>query len=340
MLLLSLVGAISFLFWYFRPFKQRASFQGVHVFVSGGSSGIGKAVAIELARRGASITLAARNKERLEEARSEVIDKIVDRTRQKVSVVSVDVCDFEEVKAAAAASCNALGLPTYIIMSAGLSYPGYFADQDLSVHQKTMQLDYFGSLHVAKAFVDMKIKSLRAKEWANQNMHLVFFSSTAGMLSFCGFSTYSPAKFAVRGLAEVLRNELKPNNVQVSIVYPPDTDTPGYHQENKTKPEECAEISSWGGKPLDPEYVAKSIVDQLALSTYHISADPGTRLAIAITAGSTPRPSLLSDIVLAPVGVIVGRVFRFLIDNVITKRHRARERRAHLRSSSESFHSD
>ena len=68
-------------------------------------------------------------------------------------------------------------------------------------------------------------------------------SSGAALVGVYGYSAYSPSKYAVRGLAEVLRGEFKPDSVNVSIVYPPDTDTPQLAQENKTNPAETFAIS-------------------------------------------------------------------------------------------------
>ena len=58
-----------------------------------------------------------------------------------------------------------------------------------------------------------------------------------------GYTTYSPSKFALRGLAEALRAELSDENIGVSIVYPPDTETPMLEEENKIKPEETKLIT-------------------------------------------------------------------------------------------------
>ena len=60
---------------------------------------------------------------------------------------------------------------------------------------------------------------------------LVLVASAAALIGLYGYSSYAPSKFAVRGLAEALRSELAPEGIGVSVVYPPDTDTPGYREE-------------------------------------------------------------------------------------------------------------
>ncbi len=79
-------------------------------------------------------------------------------------------------------------------------------------------VNYFGTLYSIKA-------ALPAMETQKQG-HIVLIFSGAGLIGLLGYSSYRPTKFAVRGLAESLRAELKPKNINISIVYPPDTDTP------------------------------------------------------------------------------------------------------------------
>ena len=69
--------------------------------------------------------------------------------------------------------------------------------------------------------------------------HVVLVSSMAGQVGIFGMTAYSASKFALRGFAEALRMECKPHGVKVALVFPPDTDTPGFEQENKTTPPEC-----------------------------------------------------------------------------------------------------
>ena len=74
--------------------------------------------------------------------------------------------------------------------------------------------------------------------------HIVNVSSMMGYFGIMGYAAYAPTKFAIVGLTEALRHELKPYNIGMSVLYPPDTDTPGFEKENRTKPGECAMMSS------------------------------------------------------------------------------------------------
>src|SRR3990172_12089693 len=89
--------------------------------------------------------------------------------------------------------------------------------------------------------------------------HLMLVSSGAGIVGVYGYSAYSPTKFAVRGLAETLRAELKPHGIVVGCAYPPDTDTPGLARENATKPEATARISA-AIKVRSADQVGRAIV--------------------------------------------------------------------------------
>ena len=84
-----------------------------------------------------------------------------------------------------------------------------------------------------------------------------------------GYAAYAPTKFALVGLTEVLRHELKPYNINFSVLYPPDTDTPGFEIENRTKPEECA-LMSESVKTLSAEKVAEIFVAGLIRKKYAI----------------------------------------------------------------------
>jgi 3-dehydrosphinganine reductase len=126
-----------------------------------------------------------------------------------------------------------------LINCAGTSVPGLFEDLDAEVFEKMMRVNYFGSVFPTKAVVP----SMKARS----SGRIVFVSSQAGQLGVFGFSAYSPSKFALVGLAQVLRMELQPHGVCVSVAYPPDTDTPGFAEENTQKPEETRMISETAG---------------------------------------------------------------------------------------------
>ncbi|KAK9824854.1 hypothetical protein WJX81_008518 [Elliptochloris bilobata] len=92
-------------------------------------------------------------------------------------------------------------------------------------------------------------------------------------------------------MADSLRNELLASGVRVSVAYPPDTDTPGYAAEQKTKPPECHAVSRAAGDVLySPEQVARCMVHGIEAGAHHLpSPDFGHNVMIAASAGLTPR---------------------------------------------------
>src|SRR5581483_7564878 len=106
--------------------------------------------------------------------------------------------------------------------------------------------------------------------------HIALVSSGAGIVGIFGYSAYSPAKFALRGLAEVLRSELTRDGIGISIVYPPDTDTPQLAAENLIKPVETKAIAA-GAKTWRPEDVARCIMNGVDRRRFVIT--PGWEMA-------------------------------------------------------------
>lgn len=248
-------------------------FQDRHAIVTGGSSGIGLAVAQRLADRGAAVSLVARRPEPLAEA----VDGLT-AAGHRAQSVAVDVTDRSAVGAAVDRLTAAFGPCDVLVTSAGSVMPGDFLALDDDVFRDTMEVDYFGTLWPIRAVVPSMIERRRGS--------IVGISSGAGLVGIYGYSAYSPAKFAVRGLLEVLRCELAPYDVHVGCVCPPDTDTPQLAFENQYKPAETAAISG-AIKPISADRVAASVLSGIEHRRFLITADTQTRL-LARVAGLAP----------------------------------------------------
>ena len=108
---------------------------------------------------------------------------------------------------------------------------------------------------------------------------IVNVSSMAGFVGAFGYTAYGASKYAVRGFSDVLRLEVKPLGIRVSVVFPPDMDTPGLANENKTKPFETFAAAST--KALPPQQVAKSTLAGMRRGQYIIL--PGMDAQISIS---------------------------------------------------------
>lgn len=212
------------------------TFQDQHVLITGGSSGIGLALARQVAAAGARVSLVARDRAKLDAARAAIF---ADLPGTAVVTASADVAVEAEVLAALQTAESALGPVDVLITSAGVAHPGYFEEVPVSVFEHTMAVNYFGTLYFLKAVVPAMRRRGRGR--------LVLISSGIGLYGFFGYTPYAPGKFALRGLAECLRAELKDSGVGVTIVYPPDTDTPQLAAENRIKPPESKAVTSTGG---------------------------------------------------------------------------------------------
>lgn len=239
-----------------------------HAIITGGSSGIGKATAKLLAQQGVNISLIARDRDKLETAQQEILGITV-TPEQKVLTLTADVANQQQVTAAIQEAIAKLGTPELLITSAGMAYPGYFNEIPLEVFEQTMAVNYFGSLYAIRA-------TLPAME-KQQKGNIVLISSGAGLIGVYGYTAYCPSKFALRGLAESLRGELKPQGIRITIVYPPDTDTPQLAAENRIKPRETKKISA-NAKTWTAEAVAEKIIQ--GVNRGHFAIAPGFELTI------------------------------------------------------------
>jgi len=251
-----------------------------HAIVTGGSSGIGKAISLQLAANGSNVSIVARDAERLKSAQVE-IEGACESDDQIVLVVSADVSDRIQAEQAISTAIEQLGPPDLLVTSAGIARPGYFQEIPTEVFERTMAVNYFGTLYCIRAVLPAMEEQKKGD--------ICLISSGAGLIGIYGYSAYCPSKFAVRGLAETLRAELKPVGIRVAIAYPPDTDTPQLAEENKTKPPATKEITATA-KMWRPDKVARVILNGLEKGRYEIS--PGTETSILTRFHSLLSPLL------------------------------------------------
>lgn len=232
-----------------------------HALISGGSSGIGLALAHRLAAQGWNISILARDAARLSHAQSSIEAARAAQT-QTIRSFSADVTDADAAAGAVTDAIAALGPPRLLVTSAGIVIPGMFETLPAGAFERTMAVNYFGTLNVVRAALPA-MQSARAGR-------IVLISSGAGLVGLYGYTAYAPSKFAVRGFAESLRAELKPDGIGVSVVYPPDTDTPQLQEEQALRPAALAALAA-GSRVLTADAVAGAILGGVARKRFIIA---------------------------------------------------------------------
>jgi len=229
------------------------NFQGKTVYITGGSSGIGLAIAKALSAQGAHIVLFARDRDRLETALREVSGSKASDS-QRFACRPLDVSEYSGVKRVMETAVETIGVPDLLINCAGRSLPNYFEDIPFEQFDEIMKVNLYGTWNTCSVLVPFM-----KKQGAGQ---IVNVSSAAGLIPMFGLTDYSASKAAVIALSRVLKSELKPHGIGVSVLLPTDTDTPGYHEENKTKPIETKVISGWS-KVVEPDLIARGLLKGL-----------------------------------------------------------------------------
>ncbi|MBN1532675.1 MAG: SDR family oxidoreductase [Spirochaetes bacterium] len=228
--------------------------------ITGGSKGIGKATAREYVRLGGSVCIVARDKKALQEA-SEEISSLITRNGQFVETISADTTNMDVLKPRLDKFIKDHGVPQHLINCVGYAYPNYIDRLNIDDFRKNMETNYFGQLVPILVLLPHFMKERRG--------YIANCSSLLGLMGMMGYATYVPSKYAISGLTETLRHELKPYNIGCSVVFPPDTNTPGFEHENITKPAEVT-IMSEGGGLLEPEKVGEAFVKGILKGRFYI----------------------------------------------------------------------
>lgn len=235
-------------------------FHGIRALVTGGSSGIGLALSQQLAAEGANVLILARDRDRLAQA-AESIRSSRASANQTVETLSVDVADLEWVQEALAPLTAPDRLPDLLINSAGAAHPGYAEELGLDIFHWMADVNYYGTVHVTQTLLRPMVQ--------RGSGQIVNIASVAGFLAVYGYTAYGASKFAVRGYSDALRAEMKPKGIDVSIVYPPDTETPQLEYENQFKPAETKALAG-NVDAMSAEAVAAAILKGVQRKRYAI----------------------------------------------------------------------
>ncbi len=186
---------------------EKETFRGKAVIITGASSGIGKALALQLAGAGASVALAARNAERLQALAEEC------RAHGgKGEVIPTDVADEAQCRAFVSRAKEAFGRIDMLINNAGMSVVAKLEEMtDLRLFHYVMDVNFFGALSCCYYALPHLLET---------KGRIVNVSSLGGLLTLPYNSSYCASKFALQGFSDSLRMELAPSGVSVTVISP------------------------------------------------------------------------------------------------------------------------
>ena len=192
--------------------------------VTGASRGIGRALAVALARRGATVGLLARSTPELEALAAELSGGL-----ERHVLLPADVGDREAVNAVTAQFRERTGGLDLVVANAGIAHYGPFADLAPERADAMTRVNWLGTLHTVQAGLPHLL--------ARSAGHVVIVSSGAGLRSFPSAAVYGATKAAQRGFGEALRHELDGSGVGLTMVYPGEISTSLHDHETASMPD-------------------------------------------------------------------------------------------------------
>lgn len=226
---------------------------GKHVVVTGGSQGIGAAIAAEFAARGAHVLVAARSEERLRAVAAPFVgDHLV-----------VDLTDADDVDSFVGRCLDVLGHVDVFVNNAGIETSTSFATTDRGDLRTISRLNFEATVLLTRDVLDHMLE--------RGSGHVVQMSSVAGAIAFPGLAAYAGTKAGITNFTETLRLELKGTGIGLTVVSPGPTDTDMWDRlDNDARPFAAVGLERFrrlGFLPkLSPEQVARATVDAVERS--------------------------------------------------------------------------
>ncbi|WP_120512194.1 SDR family NAD(P)-dependent oxidoreductase [Photobacterium salinisoli] len=204
-----------------------------NVFITGGASGMGLQLARQYLRQGNKVAIFDLT----------IPDSVSIELPQLstndfgFSEHCANVCDLPALQAQVEQAVATIGKPDLVIHCAGILLADRFEHHSQSDYEKVVSVNLFGTRNVVEAVLP----------YLNEGAHLSMISSMAGITGNYTYAAYCSSKFAVMGLSKVLRMELKPKGIDVSVICPPEVSTPMVTKEHQTIDPICLELKMVAG---------------------------------------------------------------------------------------------
>lgn len=246
--------------------------EGKTILITGASEGMGLSVAKILSFKGANVVLVSRGVDKLKDALEIVKAAAKDKNKQRFHYIAADVSApsyavplLEEVK-----QWNDGKAPDIVWCIAGTSTPDLFIDMDMSSMRHQMDVNFYGTAEMSHAIL---------REWLapeapveKEPKHLIMTASVLALYTIPGYAPYSPSKWAMRGLADTISQEVMmyPQNVKVHVIFPGTILSPGYSREILTTPE-ITKILESSDPQQTPDEVAEVAIKGLENGNYFVT---------------------------------------------------------------------
>lgn len=255
---------------------MKTNYKDLTIWITGASSGIGEAMSMAFAKRGATIILSGRDKEKLASVKKRC------KNSKKHIVIPFDISDAAQAKDAYDSAIAQAGSINWLINNAGVSQRSLIMETDEAVERQIMEIDYFAQTRLTRLVLPEMIAQGGGK--------IVMISSVAGLLGTQYRGAYGAAKAAIHMWANSLRAELHADGIEVSTIFP------GFIQTNISINALTGDGSSQGtmdeatGKGLSATAFAKQVIRALSKDEeYIIVAGNKEKLATRVNRLSPPK---------------------------------------------------
>ncbi|XP_072167849.1 dehydrogenase/reductase SDR family protein 7-like [Diadema setosum] len=266
----AIVGSMGLLWLYrrLRSQQRRAALQGKVVLITGASSGVGEECARAFHRLGCKVILCARRVSELERVKN---DLMTQKLKQGVEahiphIVPLDLEKLDELPAKAKQALDVHGHVDILINNGGLGMRGGVSDTLLPVHQKVMNVNYFGSLVLTTALLPGMI--------SRGCGHIVAVSSIQGRMAIPFRSAYTASKHALQAFCDSLRAEVACHNIHVSVLSPSYIRTSISLNALDGDGSAHAKMDSTIAKGMSASYMADRVVDAVAWQQKDVLVGP------------------------------------------------------------------